>query len=165
MTYHQEWWHQSKWPWEKLNILSSLMVDAHPTTSWFQINSMFTETSGTYCDEVLLSLQNWECSYVRLFSTAYRKHACLKHCAQEIVIETYGCGWTYLTADYPQDVKTCGQFPDVYPPNGCIWTDNMTILEKQMDTCLEPLQKSLDSFIKSQILSYKITKEGNRAIL
>ena len=69
MIYHQEWWHQLKWWWEKQNIWSSLMVDAHPTTNGLRINSKTTKTckiSGTSSDEVLLSLLKWE--NVRIFN-------------------------------------------------------------------------------------------------
>ena len=100
-------------------------------------------------------------NYCKHFSTAYRKHACLKRCAQERVIESLGCAWTYLTTDYPQDVKTCGHLPDVYLPDECIWTNNVTILRNQMDTCLEPLQKALDNFIEAHILMFNFKEEGN----
>ena len=97
----------------------------------------------------------------KLFSSAYRKHVCLKRCAQERVIESLECAWTYLTTDYPQDVKTCGQLPYIYPPDGCIWTDDVTILRNQMDRCLEPLQKALDNFIAAHIVTNRFAEEGD----
>ena len=71
-----------------------------------------------------------------------------------------GCAWTYYTINSPSRVKTCGQLPDVYPPDGCMWTDNVTILKNQMDRCLEPLRKARQIDIQSYETAHNYTLKG-----
>ena len=79
---------------------------------------------------------------------------------QEHTEKSIGCAWTYYTINNPSRVKTCGQLPDVYPPDGGIWTNNVTILINQMDTCLEPLRKALKMDKESYAMAYQYMLDG-----
>ena len=75
------------------------------------------------------------------FREKFDPHLCLAECVNELTLKKCGCIHS-TNGKNRTDVKMCGQLPDSYPPYGCVWTENQTVLENQMDVCLEPLRLS-----------------------
>ena len=85
------------------------------------------------------------------FRVNYSKADCLKKCLDNAIYKECGCSWLKTTGN--GDAPLCGYLPDNYPPDGCIWTDNQTVLENQIKTCLEPLME-LNKTTECQLMSF-----------